>query len=84
MCVVGWLGHPGAVLGTKLFANRPMPIPDRACQPTFHSLANQVRMWTSSQNLEVGEGQSHALEKPEEPQDMLNDLEQRLNSVAPA
>ena len=66
MCVVGWLGHPGAVLGTKLFANRPMPIPDRACQPTFHSLANQVRMWTSSQNLEVGEGQSHALEKPEE------------------
>ena len=41
-------------------------------------------MWTSRQNPEVREGQSRALDKPEELQDMLNDLEQRLNSVAPA
>lgn len=69
---------------TKLFPNRPVPIPKTACQPTSYSLASQVRMWTSRQNPEVGEGQSYALEKPEELQDMLNDLEQRLNSVAPA
>ena len=32
-------------------------------------------IWRRTQNPEVGEGQPHALERPEELQDMLNDLE---------